>query len=1220
MTFDGVRGFILNEEIRRKSSGEGSGSAYNIRGRYDKRNPNVGQRNRSKSRGKGKQQDITCYHCGRKGHKKPDCRYWKMELERKKNVGEKKNKEDKFNTTEKANMASNVIIEDLSGEDGDVLCITGDAFIAYVQDMQITKTDVIDALLSIDDGLTQTWIVDSGASFHVTPCLECFTTFDAGSYGKVYLGNNSACNIDGIGTIHLSLDNGQELVLKDVRYVPGIKKSLLSVGQMDLHGYTTLFGGGLWKLKKGSMVIVKGCKKGTLYCLQCKALPGKFLAIAEFDSRLELWHKRLGHMSQKGLEVLSALKRFDVKGSKLVFCNDCLFGKQVRNSYYSGISRKPNVLDLVHSDVCSMPVKSLGGAAYFISFIDDYSRKIWVYLMKRKGDAFDAFKSFHAFVTTQKGTKLKCLRTDNGGEFTFAEFKSYCDLHGIKRELTAPYNPSSNGVAERYNRTLCERVRCMLSTANLPHEFWGEALKTAVHICNRSPNKSLKNGIPEEVWSGKPASYDHLRIFGCDAFVHVRSELRNKLDAKSTMGIFMGYGDEGEMGYRIWLPQSRKIVRSRDVVFNEEKLLKNACSSVGNSKSVTFQQLQPSTKSENKPHDAIPKVEYDGQPVIFEPEEVGQQRDAHEDIGQRDEGTEEQNIDVEQHAGHGLQQPESAENDFPPDLEPIPENTDHWVRRSNRSRRQIYRYDPSLHYVMLSDEGEPLTYKEAMSCELSSKWELAMQEEIKSLYANDTWDLVSLPQGRKALPNKWVYKVKEIEGKPKYKARLVAKGYAQKEGIDFQEVFSPVVKMTTLRVLFALTAMLNLELYQMDVKTAFLHGDIDEEIYMKQPEGFVVSNKEHLVCKLKRSLYGLKQAPRQWYKKFDTFMLSQGFDRSYADHCLYTKKDIDDSPIILVLYVDDMLLAGKRKTSLDALKDQLKLVFSMKDLGNAEHILGMRISRNRKDKLLFLSQEKYIEKVLNRFNMAEAKSLGVPLPSYLKLSKADCPKDEMEINAMKGIPYASACGSLMYAMVATRPDIAYAVGVVSRYMSNPGKAHWEAVKCVFRYLKGTQRKCLCYGKGALNLQGYCDADMAGDLDTRKSTSGYIFTVAGGAVSWCSKLQKIVALSTTEAEYISATEASKEAIWLSRLGEDLGMSVSTPVLGCDSQSAVYLAKNAMFHSRTKHIDVRHHFIRQVLEDGLVTLTKIKTQDNPADILTKSLGKAQHEHCIQLVGVT
>ena len=314
------------------------------------------------------------------------------------------------------------------------------------------------------------------------------------------------------------------------------------------------------------------------------------------------------------------------------------------------------------------------------------------------------------------------------------------------------------------------------------------------------------------------------------------------------------------------------------------------------------------------------------------------------------------------------------------------------------------------------------------------------------------------------------------------------------------------------------------------------------------------------------------------------------------------------------------LLVGKHKASLNALKRKLNSTFAMKDLGDAQHILGMRIKRDRKLKLLFLSQEKYIAKVLDRFNMADAKPLGVPLPPYTKLSKADFPKDDVAVKAMKGIPYASACGSLMYAMVATRPDIAHAVGVVSRYMSNPDKAHWEAVKCILRYLSGTQSKCICYGKSDLQLQGYCDADMAGDLDTRKSTSGYVFTIAGGAVSWCSRFQKIVALSTIEAEYISATEASKEAIWLDRLAKELGMLANTPVLGCDSQSAIYLAKNAMFHARTKHIDVRYHFIRQVLEDGLVTLTKIKTQDNPADVLTKSLAKAQHEHCIQLlVGV-
>ena len=277
----------------------------------------------------------------------------------------------------------------------------------------------------------------------------------------------------------------------------------------------------------------------------------------------------------------------------------------------------------------------------------------------------------------------------------------------------------------------------------------------------------------------------------------------------------------------------------------------------------------------------------------------------------------------------------------------------------------------------------------------------------------------------------------------------------------------------------------------------------------------------------------------------------------------------------------------------------------MKDLGDAEHILGMRIRRLRDQHTLYLSQEKYIEKVLDRFNMADAKPLGVPLQPCTKLSKADSPQDVQATNYMKGIPYASACGSLMYAMVATRPDIAHAVGVVCRFMADPGRAHWEAIKSIMRYLKGTKSKCICYGKGQMELQGFCDSDMAGDVDTRKSTSGYVFTLAGGAVSWCSRLQRIVALSTTEAEYISATEASKEAIWLARLCSEFGLPDKAPVLGCDSQSAICLAKNAMFHARTKHIDVRYHFIREVLEDGLVTLIKVNTSQNLADAVSAYL---------------
>ncbi|KAL9266853.1 Retrovirus-related Pol polyprotein from transposon TNT 1-94-like protein, partial [Drosera capensis] len=268
---------------------------------------------------------------------------------------------------------------------------------------------------------------------------------------------------------------------------------------------------------------------------------------------------------------------------------------------------------------------------------------------------------------------------------------------------------------------------------------------------------------------------------------------------------------------------------------------------------------------------------------------------------------------------------------------------------------------------------------------------------------------------------------------------------------------------------------------------------------MVQPEGFEVKGKEHKVCKLRKSLYGLKQAPRQWYKKFDSFMTSHGYQRFKADPCVYFKRFSNEKFLILLLYVDDMLVTGQDAQMIAMLKKELSEAFDMKDMGQARQILGMQITRDRKAKRLWLSQEKYVERVLKRFNMNGAKVVSCPLPSHLKLSKKICPSTEKEKDEMSSVPYSSAVGSLMYAMVCTRPDIAHAVGVVSRFLSNPGKQHWEAVKWILRYLKGTSKLCLSFGKGERVLEGYTDADMAGDLDHRKSTSG-------GAVSWQSKLQ------------------------------------------------------------------------------------------------------------------
>ncbi|GJU85033.1 putative RNA-directed DNA polymerase [Tanacetum coccineum] len=535
-------------------------------------------------------------------------------------------------------------------------------------------------------------------------------------------------------------------------------------------------------------------------------------------------------------------------------------------------------------------------------------------------------------------------------------------------------------------------------------------------------------------------------------------------------------------------------------------------------------------------------------------------------------------------------------------------------------------YHPSTRYsaneyVLLTDGGEPECYAEAMEDEHKKEWFDAMQDEMKSLYENNTFELTKLPKGKRALKNKWVYKLKTEEhtSRPRYKARLVVKGFSQKRGIDFDEIFSPVVKMGSIRVVLGLAASLDLEVEQMDVKTAFLHGDLDKEIYMEQPEGFQVKGKEGYVCRLQKSLYGLKQAPRQWYKKFESVIGKQGYRKTSSDHCVFFQKFGDDDFIILLLYVDDMLIVGKNIGRIAQLKRDLSKSFSMKDLGPAKQIIGIRIFRDRGAKKLHISQEQYIEKVLCRFNMDKAKVVSSPLTTNFKLTDKDCPSSKKNIEKMDRVPYASAVGSLMYAMVCTRPDLAHAVGVVSRFLSNPGKKHWEAVKWIFRYLRGTSKLGITFGNGKPMLVGFTDSDMAGNKDNMKSTSGYLMTFAGGAVSWQSRLQKCVALSTTEAEYMAATEACKELLWLKRFLQELGFKQQRYAVLCDNQSAIHLAKNSMFHKRTKHIDIRYHWIRDAIEDGMFELNKVHTDDNASDMLTKAVAREKLKVCCSIAGM-
>ncbi|GAA0145952.1 transmembrane signal receptor [Lithospermum erythrorhizon] len=750
------------------------------------------------------------------------------------------------------------------------------------------------------------------------------------------------------------------------------------------------------------------------------------------------------------------------------------------------------------------------------------------------------------------------------------------------------------------NQTIVEKIRCMLSHSNLPTTFWGEALCVALQIINLSPTTVLKGEVPEEVFSGKKVSYKHLRVFGCRAFVHIPKDERTKLDSKSKQCVYLSYGDD-KFGYKLYDPVSKKVVRSRDVVFFEDQTIKN---------------FNMEVQAEDGDRNLI-EIESDDEAQIELPtantnvSHEGDVIDDYERIINND------NIEDSNHDDQLSNMGEPIDTLDPQDNEQGQPS----IRTSTRNRTPSTRYPPH-DYVLVTSEGEPICYQEVIGRKDEHEWMEAMREEMNSLQKNKTFTLVEKVPNQKVLKNMWVFKLKMEDGKPKprYKARLVVKGFAQRQGIDYDEIFSPVVKITSVRVVLGLVAVFNLEIEQLDVKTAFLHEDIDEDVFMEQPEGFVVKSKEHMVCKLNKSLYGLKQAPRQWYKKFNAFMEEYGFTRTLIDHCVFIKRFASNDYILLLLYVDDMLIVGQHMAKIKDLKAQLSKVFEMKDLGKARNILGMEIKRDRDNGVLWLSQEKYIQKILARFNMESSKSVSCPLGAHFKLSSKTCPGQKMDVEEMQRVPYASAIGSLMYAMLCTRPDLAYPVGVLSRFLSQPRKEHWEAVKWTFRYLKGTSDMCICYDKQGAVLEGFTDVDVAGDLDSKKSTSGYLFTFAGGAISWQSKLQRCIALSTTEAEYIAITECYKELLWLKSLFKAIGIHQGQFAILCDSQSAIHLSKNPSLHSRSKHIEVRYHWIRDVLEKKLVFIDKVHTNDNSADMFTKILPKGKLDKCCSIAGLS
>ncbi|KAL2227998.1 UNVERIFIED_CONTAM: Retrovirus-related Pol polyprotein from transposon RE1 [Sesamum indicum] len=561
----------------------------------------------------------------------------------------------------------------------------------------------------------------------------------------------------------------------------------------------------------------------------------------------------------------------------------------------------------------------------------------------------------------------------------------------------------------------------------------------------------------------------------------------------------------------------------------------------------------------------------------------------------------------------GLDQPTAADTGINNNVD---ENQTVGLRRSTRQTNQPVRLQdytcsytktntdipliqPSHHIhkcflIAANNPSEPKNFSEAMK---GKEWVKAMDNEIRALEDNETWEITKLPKDKKVIGSKWIYKLKlKQDGSiDRYKARLVAKGYNQIEGVDYLDSFSPVAKAITIRILLTLGAKHKWHLHQLDINNAFLHGFLDEDIYMVPPEGYTIP-KDH-VCKLKRSLYGLKQASRQWNQEFTCQLEKYGFRQSKLDHCLFTKQT-EKGLFCLLVYVDDVLLAGPCQDTIIDIKDYLHNLFTIKDLGEARFFLGLEICRSSEG--IMISQTKYIHDIISDVGLTYGKATNTPLPAGIKLSSTD--SEQLQ----NPEPYRRLLGRLLY-LGFSRPDICYGTQQLSQHMQHPSKFHWEAAIHMVKYLKGTSnRGLLLNSEDKFELQAFCDADWASCKDTRKSLTGYYVFLGNALISWKTKKQTTVSRSSAEAEYRSMATTTCELIWIYNLLQELQVNLPTRIkFHCDNQSALYITTNPVFHERTKHIEMDCHIVRDKYKQGFILPLHISSRFQTADIFTKAL---------------
>ena len=1009
-------------------------------------------------------------------------------------------------------------------------------------------------------------LVDCGATAHMVNNADRFTSYDTNfdprtHYVELADGqrSNELVTAKGQAVFQVSDSNGirREITLHNALLAPKFPTSLFSVRAAVEKGALVNFSQTSTTLSSGDTQF-NIIQEGKLYFLQTDDT-------AVYTTKtLDEWHKTLGHMNNDDILQLETRTRGMTVGKSSITtsrpCTTCLESKSTRKP--KSVDDPPiyavKPLERVHTDVAGpIDPRSREGFRYIINFVDEYSSMIFVYFLRSKDESHTALKQFIADVSPIG--HIKEIHSDNGGEYLSEQFRDVLIENRIKQTTTASHTPYQNGKAERSWRSLLDMARCLLTDANLSKPFWTYSVRHAQYLRNRSYQRRTQSTAYELFTNIKP-DMSKVHAFGSPC-TYYNESYKQKLDARGFPGYYLGINTRNH-SYYVLTSARNKIVTTRNATIHKED-----------------------SQSADESH-TDEQEEYD---PPFTPTVVIQDTET---------------------------QPEPVVADIQPANVEVPDRPQR-ERRPNPKYADFY-MSAKVDYAYTAIPLIPNTYEEAVSSEHAEHWKAAMDKEVTTLYENNTWDVTPLPSDRTETKGRWVYALKQSKtpGEVQYKARYVARGFTQIHGIDYEETFSPTTRFTSIRALLQKATNENLILHQLDVKGAYLHAPIDKEIYIQQPPGYETSSDSNvrLSCRLRKSLYGLKQSGRMWYETLTDFLKSHDFVANSGDPCLYTRGTVNTSDyIVLIFWVDDIIIGSQSTDQIESTKLLLHDRFKMDDRGQLQWFLGIDFVR-LDDGRYQINQRRYAEQILKRFNMSDCKSIDTPCGSGIQLQKAT--EEEYKQVCDSNFPYREVVGSLIYLMTATRPDISWTVSKLSQFLDKPGPPHVTAAKRLLRYIKGTLSYSITYTPTDGVLVGYADSDWAGDTDDRRSTTGYVFTLGSSPISWKTRKQNTVALSSCEAEYMALSDATKEMLHLRSFCISLSNDQpETNNLYVDNQGAIALAKgNGTLHARSKHIDIRYHFVR---EQTNITYEHIDSSANLADIMTKPLDKLEHATALKLL---